>query len=61
MPDLFDAASETEEMLRTVALRNLPAGDFVAGAPGDCEYCGDYFIRIVRGACGKCRDANGLP
>ncbi len=26
------------------------------GAPGECEYCGFEFERLVGGACGRCRD-----
>lgn len=32
------------------------AADIPAGESGECEYCGDYFDRIVSGACGRCRD-----
>lgn len=26
------------------------------GEPGECEWCGEYFARLVNGACGRCRD-----
>lgn len=26
------------------------------GAPGECEYCGEYFERLINNACGRCRD-----
>ena len=31
------------------------------GEPGDCDYCGEYFTRLVGGACGHCRDRYKLP
>jgi hypothetical protein len=32
-----------------------------AGMPGDCEYCGEWFGRLVSGACAPCRDRYRLP
>lgn len=26
------------------------------GTPGECEYCGEYFERLINNACGRCRD-----
>lgn len=26
------------------------------GKPGDCEFCGEWSIRLVKGVCAPCRD-----
>lgn len=26
------------------------------GEPGECDFCGEYYSRLVVGACGFCRD-----
>lgn len=31
------------------------------GEPGDCDLCGEWFGRLVGGACARCRDKHGLP
>ena len=33
------------------AVAAMPDGD-----PGECDLCGNYFSRLVAGACGFCRD-----
>lgn len=30
------------------------------GNPGDCDFCGEYSGRLVKGACSPCRDKWGL-
>ena len=32
------------------------ANEIPLGNPGECDMCGDYFSRLVNGACGFCRD-----
>ena len=36
------------------------AAQIPEGNPGDCEICGEYFSRLVNGACGFCRDKFGM-
>lgn len=36
------------------------AAEIPLGKAGTCELCGDYFGRLVNGACGFCRDRHGL-
>ena len=36
------------------------SADIPVGIAGDCDLCGDYFSRLVGGACGYCRDKFGL-
>ena len=40
----------------TLALIRARAAHIPAGEEGDCQECGLYFTRLVRGYCGKCRD-----
>jgi len=39
-----------------IAVHKRMAGEFVRGEPGECDWCGGYFARLVNGACGRCRD-----
>lgn len=32
------------------------AQEIPKGAPGECELCGEFSQRLVRGACAPCRD-----
>ena len=32
------------------------ARDIPVGVSGDCDFCGEYFSRLIDGACGRCRD-----
>jgi len=36
------------------------AAEIPPGNPVDCEICGEYFSRLVNGACGLCRDKFGM-
>ena len=49
-----DHIEETEK--RIIDAARKVASDIPAGAPGECAYCGERFIRLVNGACGRCRD-----
>lgn len=58
MPDIIDiandyAAIEAESSLAAVrrAAAAIPEGE-----PGECELCGEWSARLVRGACAPCRD-----
>lgn len=51
--EVLDAAS--------IELIRKQASAMPKGEPGECENCGEYFVRLVRGHCGRCRDALGLP
>lgn len=59
MADEADIAHKAEEHHRQIALRNSRV-PLEQGAAGECEYCGYQFARIVRGACGACRDKHRL-
>lgn len=61
MADEIDLAQEREELERAAILAARPKFEFNPGTPGDCEYCGHWFGRLVGGACGFCRDKYKLP
>lgn len=61
MADEIDLAQERAELHRQAAFDNRPSPVMPAGVPGDCEYCGEWFSRLVGGACGFCRDHYKLP
>lgn len=63
MSDLADKAQGIVEMENEEKLGSIrkAASQIPEGEPGECEYCGYDFIRLVGGACGRCRDIHGLP
>lgn len=54
MSDEQDLASDREEIARDTAIR-AAARDIPPGIPGYCVECGEWFDRLVRGACVACR------
>lgn len=63
MADEVDEAND--RVLRRVeegeARAREAAAAMPAGAPGDCDLCGEWSGRLVLGACARCRDLRGLP
>jgi hypothetical protein len=44
-----------------ISIRNARAkAQLDPGKPGECDMCGEHFSRLIRGACGGCRDRYGL-
>ena len=39
-----------------IALSMRAASLIPVGEPGDCDGCGEWFVRTVDGYCGHCRD-----
>jgi len=57
MPDEIDAAQERDQLYNEVQLANARAKATLSpGEPGDCDICGEWSGRLVRGACCPCRD-----
>lgn len=56
--DDVDFVQETQEKIHEARLERarLRATEMPKGEPGECDYCGEYFTRLVNGACGRCRD-----
>lgn len=63
MADDADRSQQDAEMLEEMRVRLVAskAAQIPLGAPGDCDYCGEYFVRLVRGHCARCRDKLRLP
>ena len=60
MPDEADMANDYAEQFINSAVQ-AARGDIPQGQPGECELCGEYFHRLVGGACVPCRDKYRLP
>jgi hypothetical protein len=63
MSDEVDRADQEIERSLAESIRNARMGQdyFQAGAPGECELCGEWSGRLVNGACAPCRDKYKLP
>lgn len=59
MPDEIDLAQEREQLATEEAIRNA-ARDIPKGEPGDCELCGEWSGRLIKGVCAPCRDNHKL-
>ena len=60
MPDEVDIAND-QIQAETDALVQRAARPISPGNPGDCELCGEWFGRLINGACAPCRDRYKLP
>ncbi|MDE2097786.1 MAG: conjugal transfer protein TraR [Patescibacteria group bacterium] len=60
MADDIDIANEKAQadLERGIAEARKPIPE---GVPGECDFCGEWFSRLVGGACGACRDKFMLP
>lgn len=56
--DLADKATEytQAEIDNRKAEILIQGNNFEKGKPGECDFCGEHFSRLVDGACGACRD-----
>lgn len=63
MADEIDLAQEREHIATTSALNQVrkQAARIEPGVPGDCDLCGEWSARLIRGACAPCRDKWRLP
>jgi hypothetical protein len=62
MPDEIDLAQDRERIATDDAIRQVQRrADLPAGAPGECDLCGEQSARLVNGACAPCRDKYKLP
>lgn len=52
------AAADTD---RAVAAARAYAATIPAGDAGDCDMCGEWSGRLIKGACARCRDKWRLP
>ena len=63
MADEIDLAQEREHIATNSAVNDVreQAARIEPGAPGECELCGEWSGRLVRGACAPCSDRYKLP
>lgn len=59
--DEVDEATERNERRIAEGIARAAAQPLVPGTPGDCDLCGEWSGRLVRGACAPCRDRRKLP
>lgn len=60
MADDIDRAQAHTERELTAQLDAARGFELAKGKPGDCDYCGEWSGRLVKGACAPCRDKYGL-
>lgn len=60
MVDQADIATEDTEIFVQNAIREA-AKDIPPGRPGECDFCGEWSGRLIRGARARCRDERKLP
>lgn len=58
MPDEIDQIQENVSLLDNLSIKQVRANaaKIPSGEPGECCSCGEFFKRVVRGLCGRCRD-----
>lgn len=59
---MADEIDRTQDRMEAEMERLLPPPGYEIppGVPGECELCGEWFGRLVDGACAPCRDKYGL-
>lgn len=62
MADEIDISNDRieAELSNEQARIRAEAAKFDPGKPGDCELCGEWSRRLVKGVCAPCRDKWGL-
>ena len=58
--DISQVRIELLEASEIAAVRER-AANIPAGVPGECDLCGEWSGRLVRGVCAPCRDRYKLP
>lgn len=53
----LDDARDREELIKEKSIEQIrKAADINPGVPGECDFCGEHFSRLINDACGGCRD-----
>lgn len=58
--DADRAQAHTDRELASRLAAVVQAAKMPEGRPGECDLCGEYSGRLVKGACAPCRDKYGL-
>lgn len=62
MSDTIDQMNERNALIEAAQLASIRAkAKIQPGKPGDCDLCGEWSARLVKGACAPCRDRYRLP
>lgn len=63
MADEADTSQVRTEILEAseIAAVRERAAKIPAGVPGECDLCGEWSGRLVKGVCAPCRDEHKLP
>jgi hypothetical protein len=63
MSDEIDLANDNAETLLSAGVRDVMsrAATMRVGEAGDCELCGEHYVRLVNCTCARCRDKYKLP
>jgi len=58
MSDIIDTANDVAEAAadRAITAARAEAAQMPEGIAGECDFCGEWTGRLVRGACAPCRD-----
>lgn len=53
----LEACTQAHEELVEQSIKSIQAkAVLINEGPGECEWCGEQFPRLVKKACGRCRD-----
>lgn len=58
--DISQVRTEILEASKIAEVRERTA-KIPAGVPGECDLCGEWSGRLVKGVCAPCRDKHKLP
>lgn len=61
MMDEADRAQPIIEQAVEDAVKRIRQKQMDPGKPGECERCGEYSKRLVKGVCARCRERYRLP
>ena len=62
MSDDIDQMHERNALAEAAHLAAVRAKAMIdPGEPGDCDFCGDWSGRLIKGVCAPCRDKRKLP
>lgn len=61
MSDDIDCAQDRQRIETESAIRRVQRrAEIRPGIAGECSHCGETYLRLVNGACARCRDKYGL-
>lgn len=61
MADEVDVANDYQNSVVEKQVKEITSKPMAPGVPGECDLCGEWSGRLVKGACAPCRDKYKLP